>query len=103
MSETRKHAGGEPGEVREAPASEVKQAWHEYLDRVSRGRQEVVVTRYGKPVMKLSPLDPEDPGDRPGRLVGYLAGTVTEHGDIVEPVDAEWEAAAGAAEDPTDG
>ena len=100
MSETRKHAGGEPGEVREAPASEVKQAWHEHLDRVGRGREEVVVTRYGKPVMKLSPVDPEA---RTGRLVGYLWGTVTEHGDLVAPTGAKWEAAGGVEDEPADG
>lgn len=96
MGEPRKHAGGEPGEVREAPASEVKQAWHEYLDRVSRGRQEVVVTRYGKPVMKLTPLAPES---RPGRLFGYMAGTVTEHADLVAPTGEAWGAAAGEEPD----
>ena len=87
MSGPRKHRGGEPGEVREAAASEVKQAWHEYLDRVGRGRQVVVVTRYGKPVMKLSPVASES---RPGRLFGHLSGTVTVHGDIVAPTGAEW-------------
>lgn len=92
MSGPRKHGGGEPGEVREAPASEVKQAWHEYLDRVGRGRQEVVVTRYGKPVMKLTPVDSGSESG-PGRLFGHLSGTVTEHGDIVAPTEVEWEAA----------
>lgn len=91
MSEVRKHGGGEAGRVREAPASEVKQAWHEYMDRVSRGRQEIVVTRYGKPVMKLSPME-----DRPSSasFFGYLAGTVTIHGDVVAPSGEAWESDA---------
>lgn len=98
MTGPRKHEGGEPGEVREAPASEVKQAWHEYLDRVGRGRQEVVVTRYGKPVMKLTPIA-SGSGSGSGRLVGYLSGTVTEHGDIVAPTGETWAAATDAVAD----
>lgn len=49
---------GTTGKVIEVPASEVKNAWHEFVDRVSGARQEIVVTRYGKPVMKLSPIGP---------------------------------------------
>jgi prevent-host-death family protein len=83
--------GGVVGPVTEVPASEVKNAWHEFIDRVSRGREEIVVTRYGKPVMKLSPVD--EPEDRPG-IFGFLAGTVTVHGDIVAPTGEAWEADA---------
>lgn len=88
MSEERKHPGGGAGEVREVAASEVKQSWHEYVERVSRGRQEVVVTRYGKPVMKLSPVE-EASGPR---FFGYLSRTVTVKGDIVGPTGERWEA-----------
>lgn len=75
----------------EVPASEVKNAWHEYLDRVSQAREEIVVTRYGKPVVKISPV--EESEDRPG-LFGALAGTVTVRGDIVAPTGEKWEADA---------
>jgi prevent-host-death family protein len=81
-------AGG-PGKVIEVPASEVKNAWHEFVDRVSQAREEIVVTRYGKPVMKLSPID--EPEDQSG-IFGYMAGTVTVHGDIVAPSGEVWEA-----------
>jgi prevent-host-death family protein len=77
--------------ITEVPASEVKNAWHEFVDRVSRAREEIVVTRYGKPVMKLSPID--EPEDLPG-IFGFLSGTVTVHGDIVAPTGEEWEADA---------
>lgn len=75
----------------EVPASEVKNAWHEFVDRVARTRQEIVVTRYGKPVMKMSPVDP--PRDA-SSIVGCLAGTVTFHGDVVKPTGEVWEADA---------
>jgi len=73
----------------EVSASEVKNAWHEYLDRVSRGREEVVVTRYGKPMMRMVPM--EETKETPGYF-GCLAGTVTVHGDIIAPIEDVWDA-----------
>ncbi len=82
---------GKIGNITEVPASEVKNAWHEFVDRVSQAREEIVVTRYGKPVMKLSPIEKSE--DQPG-IFGFLAGTVTVHGDIVAPTGEVWEADA---------
>jgi antitoxin (DNA-binding transcriptional repressor) of toxin-antitoxin stability system len=76
------------GAAIEVPASEVKNSWHEFIDRVSQAREEIVVTRYGKRVMRLSPVDEEVPPE----MIGFLAGTVTFHGDIVSPTGEEWEA-----------
>lgn len=75
----------------EVPASEVKNAWHEFVDRVHQAREEIVVTRYGKPVMKLAPLEERD---EEAALFGCLAGTVTFRGDIVAPTGERWEADA---------
>jgi prevent-host-death family protein len=74
----------------EVPASEVKNAWHEYLDRVSTTREEVVITRYGKPIARLAPVEP--PAEERRSIFGWMAGTVTIHGDIIEPLDVEWDA-----------
>jgi prevent-host-death family protein len=90
----KKRSGAHPdraGKVVEVPASEVKNSWHEFVDRVSRGREEVIVTRYGRPVMKLSPADEVQEG--PG-IFGCLAGTVTVHGDLIAPTGEGWEADA---------
>lgn len=78
-------------EERTVSASELKNAWHAYLDRVSQARDEIVVTRYGKPIARLSPYRQ---GDEKVRIFGYLQGTVTVHGDIVAPTGEEWEADA---------
>ena len=75
----------------EVPASEVKNSWHEYIERVSQGREEIIVTRYGKPVMKLVPSD--EVGSEPA-IFGFPAGTVTEHGDLTEPTGEIWDADA---------
>jgi prevent-host-death family protein len=78
----------------EVPASEVKNSWHQYLDRVSRQRQEVVVTRYGKPIAKLVPIEPSGEDEQTAGLFGWLRGTVTVHGDIIAPIDEPWDADA---------
>ncbi|MCA1789815.1 MAG: type II toxin-antitoxin system prevent-host-death family antitoxin [Thioalkalivibrio sp.] len=75
----------------EVSASDLKNGWHEFLERVSQGRQEVVVTRYGRPIAKLSPY--EGPGET-GGVFGSLAGSVTVHGDITAPVGERWNADA---------
>ena len=80
MAEREPGAGVRP--AAQVPASEVKRAWHSFIDRVSQAREEIVVTRYGKPVMRLVPVD--EGSEEPG-IVGFLAGTVMVHGDIVGP------------------
>lgn len=80
-----------PSATVEVSASEMKNSWHEYLERVSESGEEIVITRYGKPVARLAPLEAQ--GER-GSIVGCMAGTVTILGDIVEPIDVEWEADA---------
>lgn len=79
-------AKNEPLEV---SASDLKNSWHEVLQRVSQARQEVVVTRYGHPIARLSPYD--GPGDGDG-IFGSMAGSVTVHGDIIAPVGETWDA-----------
>lgn len=69
-------------------ATDLKNAWHAYLDRVSRVGEAVLVTRYGKPIAKLVPIKPSPEQS----LFGALSGTVTEHGDIVTPTGETWEA-----------
>lgn len=76
-------------EASEVPASEVKKAWHHYVDRVAQARETIVVTRYGRPVAKLEPMGEVENGSS---LLGALAGTVTIHGDIVAPTGEAWEA-----------
>ena len=45
---------------------------------------EVVITKDGRPVARVTPI--RDP------LRGPMYGTVTFHGDITEPLDEEWDA-----------
>jgi len=75
----------------EVSASDLKNSWHEYLEQVAQGRQAIVITRYGHPIARLSPVETTD--DTVG-LFGWMSGTVTVHGDIVAPLDEKWEADA---------
>ncbi len=75
----------------EVSASEFKNSWHEFLEQVAQGRQEVVVTRYGRPIAKLSPY--QGPESDSG-IFGSLAGSVTVHGDITAPIGEDWDADA---------
>lgn len=68
--------------------SELKARTAKVIDQVAKGRESVLIVRRGRPVAKLVPVE------EPGRsLVGALKGTVTILGDIVGPLDVEWEAA----------
>lgn len=61
------------------------------LDRVAKSRESVVLTKYGKPVAEVIPYRGSAASAQPGRL----AGTVTFHGDIVEPLGADdWDVCA---------
>ena len=49
---------GKAGKITAVPASEVKNAWHEFVDRVSRAREEIIVTRDGGGGCLSLPLAP---------------------------------------------
>jgi prevent-host-death family protein len=71
-------------------ATEFKARCLELMDRVAERRESYVITKRGKPVAKLAPLDRAD--DEP--LFGRLRGLGEEVGDITGPVvpAEEWDA-----------
>jgi len=69
-------------------ASELKTKSAQVLERVVQSRTAVIITKRGRPIAKLVPVD-----DTPATLFGIARGSVTVHGDIVEPIDVTWEAA----------
>ncbi len=73
-------------ELTRIPAADFKARCLRLLDEVARTRRSVVITKRGKPVAKLTPVD-EEPID----LFGYMAGTARICGDIISPIeDVEW-------------
>jgi prevent-host-death family protein len=70
-------------------AAEFKARCLELMDRVATTGNSIIITKRGKPVARLSPVGP-----RPRRLVGALKGHVRITGDIVGPLDIEWESSS---------
>ncbi len=58
------------------------------MEEVRRRRRPVVITKRGKPIAKLVPVDEEAPA-----LFGRMEGSVAVKCDIVGPVAGDWEAA----------
>ena len=78
---------GRGGRGRRVPATEFKARCLELLDRVRQTREEITVTKHGKPVAKLVPLSEETT-----KIFGCLQGAVTRYDDLVGPIDERWTA-----------
>ncbi|MBT9582533.1 type II toxin-antitoxin system Phd/YefM family antitoxin [bacterium] len=57
------------------------------MDSVQEGHTEIVITKRGRPVAKLVPYEASPPA-----AFGFMAGTGSVHGDILEPLDEAWDA-----------
>ncbi len=67
-------------------AAEFKANCLRLMDEVARQRRSIIITKRGKPVAKLVPVEQE-----PIDLFGYMAGTAKIRGDIISPIeDAGW-------------
>ena len=77
---------------RTIPAGEFKARCLKLMDEVSRTGEEIVVTKRGKPVARLVAVKP---AAEPETLFGYMKGTIEIVGDIVSPIDVDWNAKEG--------
>lgn len=68
-------------------AGEFKAKCLNLMDQVAKTGEPVVITKHGKPIAQLAPIK-----RKPKTLFGALKGQVTVTGDIVAPIDVEWEA-----------
>lgn len=75
----------------EIAVTEFKAKCLKVMKDLSTTRQTVIITKRGKPIAKLIPLEPEPDA----KLFGYMAGTATIVGDIVSPVEEPWSAISG--------
>ncbi len=60
------------------------------MDDVQKYHKEIIITKFGKPVAKLVAIDEPEKKS----IFGCMKGTVTFHGDIMAPIDVEWNANA---------
>jgi prevent-host-death family protein len=71
---------------RHVAAADFKANCLRLMDEVARQRRPITITKRGKPVARLVPVE-EEPMD----LFGYMAGTAKICGDIIGPIeDVEW-------------
>lgn len=71
--------------VPKVSATTFKATCLELMDDIARTHSEIIVTKHGRPVVRVSPVEP--PSVSP---VGFLAGSVVSHGDIVSSNEALW-------------
>ncbi len=69
------------------PISKFKATCLAALERVRKTGRPLRVTRFGRPVADIVPALPETNRD----WLGRYASTATIDGDLLAPIDAEWE------------
>ena len=74
-------------------ATEFKAKCLKLVDEVARNREAIVITKRGKPVAKVVPIEPETETAHTG--FGCMAGTIKITGDIISPIGEEWSAISG--------
>jgi prevent-host-death family protein len=72
--------------TRTIAAGEFKARCLKLMDEVNESGEELVVTKRGKPVVKLVPVRPKGKS-----FFGAMKGTATVHGDIIGPFFEDWE------------
>lgn len=70
------------------PITEFKAHCLEIVETVRRKRSSVVISKHGKPVARIVPIDSEAAPS----LYGSMKGTVRILGDIISPIAVEWDA-----------
>jgi len=72
---------------REMKASEFKAKCLELMDEIAESGESVVITKNGRPVSRLVPYV-----DKPKTLFGIHRGAIEISGDVISPIEADWEA-----------
>lgn len=75
------------------PAAEFKANCLKIMDEVEKSHDPVIITKRGRPVAKLVPVD--RPGTKRKPLFGYMAGEATILGDVVNMPPTPWETDVG--------
>jgi prevent-host-death family protein len=68
-------------------AGEFKAKCLKLMDEVAATGEPVTITKNGKPIARLVPVH-----GQPKTLFGALKGSLTIKGDIISPLEDEWEA-----------
>ena len=71
-------------------ASDFKARCLKFMDEVAETGREAVITKNGRPVSRLVPHT-----ERPKTVFGIDKGRIEILGDIIGPIDVEWDAVTG--------
>ena len=77
---------------RSIKATEFEANCLELVDEVVENDAVIIITKRGMPVAKLTRMNDVPKTDRPKSFYGIDRGRIKITGDIVSPVDVEWEA-----------
>ena len=73
--------------MRTIKASEFKAKCLKIMDEVAETGESIVITKRGSPVAELVPAR-----RRPVEIFGAMKGRMKTLGDIISPIDVEWDA-----------
>lgn len=73
------------GGCMEIIASEFKAKCLHIMDEVARTGEAVIITKYGQPIAQLAPIR-----NVPDKIFGCMSNQMKVLGDIISPVDTEW-------------
>ena len=73
--------------MRTMKASEFKAKCLKLMDEVAESGEPLVITKNGRPIAQLSPISPKRRS-----IWGLHKGQIEILGDIISPIDVEWEA-----------
>ncbi len=76
-----------PAGLRTIKASEFKAKCLKLMDEVAESGEEIIITKNGRPVSRLAPYRA-----KPKAPFGRDQGRIRVLGDIMAPIDVEWEA-----------
>ena len=71
--------------TRTIPAGEFKAKCLAIIDEVHNRREQVIITKYGKPMARLEPVN--EAADKPENIFGFMRGKMRIVGDIISPLD----------------
>ena len=71
----------------EIAAGKFKAQCLQLMDQVKQNHEEIVITKHGRPVAKLVPVEEQHSSS----FIGYMKGSVVVSGDIIAPAYKDWE------------
>ena len=68
-------------------AGEFKEKCLKLMDLTEQTHETIIITKRGIPVAKLVPYS-----EQPSSLFGFMSHSIKIQGDIIEPIQEEWDA-----------